>query len=141
MQFVDCQPARFEMALDGSESKEDIAALAEGEFFGFFVDAGLAAILDTASLKAYLDFESEWCNNNPDKNIYDDFLGKLFAKSYSNAPTFQRSCGDYIDFIIPGTYYHIPIFSSRYGGGVYPVYFGYSKENSICSMSILLIDV
>lgn len=141
VQFTDSQPVRFEMALDGSESSEDIAALAEGDFFGFSVDAGLAAILDTTSLKAYLAFESDWYNSNPDKNIYDDLFLEMFSESYNNAPNFQRSCGDYIDFIIPGTDYHIPIFSSGFGDGVYPVYFGYSKDNNICSMSILFIDV
>lgn len=141
VRFTDSQPVRFEMALDGSESVEDVASLAEGEFFGFPVDSGLAAILDTTSLKAYLDFEKDWYKNNPDKNIYDDLLSDLFAESYADAPDFQRDCGDYIDFVIPGTDYHMPVFSSGFGDGVYPVYFGYSKDGGVCSMSILFIDV
>lgn len=133
-------PVRFEMALDGSETQEELDSLEEGEYFGFCVDAGLAAIFDTTSSEAYLKFENSWYSDNPDKNMYDDYFAKMFKESYKLNPDFQRDCGDYIDFIIPGTNYHVPIFASGMGNGLYPVFFGYSEDGSICNMMICFID-
>ena len=89
VKITDKLPVRFEMALDGSETQEDIDSLGEGEFFGFYVGAGLAAILDSTSLEAYLDFENKWYSDNPDKDIYDDFYAELFELSYKTNPAFS----------------------------------------------------
>lgn len=135
------EPDNFSMALNGSESPEELAELAEDEYFGFPVDAGLASIFDKTSLVAYMDFENKWYEQNPDKNLYDDFFSELFEKSYINSPNTQREGGDYIDFVIPGTEYHIPMFASGFGDGYYPVFFGYSNDGKICRIVILFIDL
>lgn len=137
----DKEPDSFSMALNGSESPEELAELAEDEYFGFPVDAGLASIFDKTSLVAYMDFENKWYEHNPDKNLYDDFFSELFEKSYINSPNTQREGGDYIDFVIPGTEYHIPMFASGFGDGYYPVFFGYSDDGEICRIVILFIDL
>ena len=139
VEITDEEPVRFSMALNGTESPEEIEDLAEDEFFGFPVGAGLASIFDETSLAAYLDFESKWYAQNPDKNLYDDFFAEKFEESYRIFPHTQRKEGDYIDFIVPGTEYHIPMFSTGFGNGYYPVYFGYSNDNEVCCFVIEFI--
>ena len=138
--FTDKPPASFAMALDGTEDPEEVANLKEDEFFGFGVDAGLAAIADTAALKAYSEFVDKWENEHDGDNIYDGYLSDLFKKSYEAAPDHQRPDGDFIDLTVPGTDMHIPMFASGWGDGYYPVYWGYSEDGSLCSVTILFID-
>lgn len=139
--FTDKEPVTFSMGLNGTESPEELAELAEDEFFGFPVDAGLASIFDTTTLNAYLDFENKWYEKNPDKNIYDDFFAEMFEASYKKSPNTQRKDGDYIDFVIPDTDYHIPMFAAGFGDGYYPVFFGYTEENEVCCLLILFIEI
>lgn len=140
VEFTDKEPVSFKMGLNGTEDPEELASLGENEFFGFPVDAGLCTILDTETLKAYSAFENKWYEENPDKNIYDDLLSGLFEQSYANFPDTQREGGDYIDFVIPDTDYHIPMFATGFGDGYYPVFFGFSGDNEVCAMVILFIS-
>ena len=141
VKFSSKAPETFILALDGTEDPEEVKTLSEDDFFGFPVDAGLAAIFDKTSLKAFMDYQDKWYEDNPDGEFYDDHLAKLFEESYKNHPDTQRSAGDYIDCIIPGTEYHIPMCASGYGDGYYPVYFGFSGDDEICCMMILFIDI
>ncbi|GIP31828.1 hypothetical protein J2TS4_10380 [Paenibacillus sp. J2TS4] len=42
---------------------------------------------------------------------------------------------------IPDTEYHLPIFQSGFGDGSYPVYWGYDETGEICQMVIQFIDI
>lgn len=139
--ITDKEPICFSMALNGTESPEEIEELAEDEFFGFPVGAGLVSIFDETSLAVYLDFENKWYEQNSNKNLYDDFFAAMFEESYRKSPQTQRKAGDYIDFVVPDTEYHIPMFSTGLGNGYYPVYFGYSNDNEVCCMLIVFIDL
>lgn len=138
VQFTNKEAVRFEEALLGDE---ELAELEDDEYFGFNVDAGLACICDVAVRDAFCNFCDEWSDANPDGNLYDDYLAALFAKSYEDAPRNQREGGDWINWLIPGTNYHLPIFQTGFGDGVYPVYFGYDQEGKVCQLVIQFIDI
>ncbi|WP_413531993.1 DUF4241 domain-containing protein [Empedobacter brevis] len=125
-------------ALLGNEKLEE---LEEGEYFGFGVDAGLATIVDVATRDAYANFEEKWQQENPDGNIYDDYLADLFKKNYQNNPSFQREGGDWIRFDIPDTDLSIPMIQSGFGDGAYPVYFGFDDQNDICEVIVQFINI
>lgn len=137
--FADKSPVNFAMALNGTEDPEEVANLKEGEFFGFPVDAGLAAIADMSALTAYSEFACKWEEENDD-NIYDGYLSELFEQSYKADPDHQREGGDFIDLTVPDTDMHIPMFATGWGDGVYPVYWGYSEDGSLCSVTVIFID-
>jgi len=63
------------------------------------------------------------------------------AQNYKERPLYQRKDGDWLDWQIPGTDYHIPIFASGFGDGYYPVWFGYDKDGNICSLVVQFIDI
>lgn len=135
----DSLPVYYEEALTGVE---DLEQLGDDEYFGFNVEAGLACITDLAVCEAYCAFVAQWQQEHAEAdNIYDGYFARLFADSYLAAPEFQRELGDWIQFQIPGTPYHLPMFQSGFGDGAYPVYFGYAADGSVCQIVIHFIDI
>lgn len=138
VKFTDQDPVVYYEALSGDE---DLDSFDEGSFYGFAVDAGLATVVDLETRDAYCDFEEAWYKKNPDKNIYDDFFAEVFRQSFIENPLYQRDGGDWINFKIPGTDLSIPMIQSGFGDGVYPVYFGYDKDNQLCDLVIEYINL
>ncbi len=138
VRFSDKKDLIYKNALKGNE---DISDVNENSFFGFYVDAGLATIVDVETRDRYCDFEEEWYKSNPGGNIYDDFFAGEFKKSYETNPKFQREGGDWINFLIPNTKLSIPMIQSGFGDGEYPVYFGYDKDGKLCEVVIEYIYV
>lgn len=138
VRFSDKKDLIYKNALKGNE---DISDVNENSFFGFYVDAGLATIVDVETRDRYCDFEEEWYKSNPGGNIYDDFFAGEFKKSYETNPKFQREGGDWINFLIPNTNLRIPMIQSGFGDGEYPVYFGYDIDGKLCEVVIEYIYV
>ena len=120
---------------------EEFDNIQEGDYFGFNVDAGLACICDKKLHKLYCDFDRKFDKENPDGNIYDDYFAKLFEESYKDNPKYQRDGGDWINWTIPDTNYHLPMFQSGFGDGAYPVYLAYDKDGNVCQLIVELIDI
>jgi len=138
LRFADVPAVRFEEALIGHE---DISSLGDEEFFGFNVDAGLGSICDKRLHQAFCDFVDQWYKEHPGANLYDDYFAALFAESFRQHPEYQRSGGDWLNWQIPGTEYHLPIFQSGFGDGAYPVYWGYDEAGEICQIVVQFIDI
>ena len=138
VEFSKERAIEFENALIGNENLD---TLKDGDFFGFDVDAGLGSITDTVGRDAYSDFVERWEEENPEKNIYDDYFSELFSESYKKSPNYQRSGGDWINFKIPETNINISMFQSGYGDGCYPVYYGIDKNGNVCSLIIEFINI
>lgn len=85
IKFNDHNPTIYHQALKGDENLADVDS---DSIFGFNVDAGLATIVDTKTRDAYCDFVDDWCKNNQNKNIYDDFFAEEFKKSKLENPRF-----------------------------------------------------
>lgn len=134
VKFSDERPVLYQEALIGNENLEVVQ---EDDYFGFHIDAGLACITDAEALPAFARFVEKL---NAD-NLYDDYFAELFRKSYKSHPGNQRESGDWINWTIPGTAYHIPMFASGFGDGSYPVYFAYDESGRICGLYIQFIDI
>ena len=138
VQFTDKLPVVYYEALTGTENLDSVE---EDSYFGFSVDAGLATIVDVETKNAYCDFEEKWYQENPEKNIYDDFFAEIFAQNAIEHPLYQREGGDWINFKIPDTDLTIPMIQSGFGDGNYPVYFGYDEDHQLCDVVIEYIYV
>lgn len=134
VEFTKEKPVVYREALIGIEELEGIQ---KDDIFGFAVDAGLGCIIDT-EVVPYMD---KFIEELDVENIYDDYFAELFAKSYQEDPRNQRDLGDWINWNIPGTDYHIPMFASGFGDGLYPVYFGYDAQGKISGVYIHFIDI
>lgn len=134
VKFTNEKPVIYQEALIGNENLDGVK---EDDFFGFHVDAGLGCIADAEALP---EFDKFIADLNVD-NIYDDYFAELFAQSYKENPNNQRDAGDWINWTIPNTNYHIPMFASGFGDGSYPVYFAYDANGGICGLYIQFIDI
>jgi hypothetical protein len=115
---------------------EDISTLdGNGDFFGFAVDAGLGGFFDVKAGIEYNFFIDKFIEENPNGNIYDDFFAAEFKKNArdQNDPT---DYGDWVNFTLPKSDLNITMFQSGYGDGIYPAYWGMTKDNEIVSLVI-----
>lgn len=90
VRFSDKKDLIYKNALKGNE---DISDVNENSFFGFYVDAGLATIVDVETRDRYCDFEEEWYKSNPGGNIYDDFFAGELRKVTKQTPSFKEKVG------------------------------------------------
>ncbi|UWX59277.1 DUF4241 domain-containing protein [Chryseobacterium oranimense] len=134
VEFTKEKPVLYREALIGIENLE---GLDEGDYFGFMVDAGLGCITDVEVLPYFDKFVTDMNV----ENIYDDYFAEQFAKSYKENPENQRELGDWINWTVPNTDYHIPMFATGFGDGGYPVYFAYDEKDEICGLYIQFIDI
>ena len=91
--------------------------------------------------KAFCNWSEQWYRETPDGNQYYDYFAALFAENYKAHPQFQREDRDFLNWQIPGTEYHLPIFRSGFGDGVYPVYWGMDETGDIRQIVIQFIDI
>ena len=133
--FKDEKPVRYEEALKGIESIED---LQEGEFFGFASESGLATIVDYSAKDAFTALIDEV--EAKDQNLYDDYFAPLFKENVTANPAYQSEDGDWINWTIPNTSFKTPIFQAGFGEGVYPSYFGYNEAGEVVAFYIQFID-
>ena len=139
--FSQARPVKFYEALTGRESLDELANLEEGDYFGFNVDAGLGCICDQEVRGTFTAFLDAWEKENPGGNFYTDYLAALFAENYRARPEYQREGGDWLNWRVPGTEYHLPIFQSGFGDGVYPVYWGFDQSGTLCQLVVHFIDI
>ncbi len=133
------QPAvAFYEALTG---QEDLSEAGEERYFGFAVDAGLGCICDAAVHPLFCDWCDSWDREHPGGNLYRDYFAALFAESYRLHPEYQRQEGDWLNWQLPGTAYHLPLFQSGFGDGVYPVYWGFDAAGQVCQLVVQFIDI
>jgi hypothetical protein len=115
---------------------EDISDLKDStDFFGFAVDAGLGGIFDYKAGLEYNKFIDDLMEKNPNSNVYNDFFEAEFKKNAKN-PNDSSDYGDWINFRLPNSELNITMFQSGYGDGVYPAYWGMTKNNEIVSLVI-----
>lgn len=134
VEFNKEKPVLYREALIGIEDLEDVT---EDDFFGFSVDAGLGCITDAE----VLPFVDQFVAETEVDNVYDDYFAGIFAQSYRDYPNNQRDAGDWINWTVPNTDYQIPMFTSGFGDGGYPVYFAHDADDEICGLYIQFIDI
>lgn len=130
--FSENKPTQYEIALTGEEDFSDIE---ENDFFGFNVDAGMACVCDKEAFKEYIKFRESF------DNIYDEYFDELLTKNAIENPKYQKEYGDWLNWTIPNTEHNIVMFTSGYGDGCYPAYFGIDENNNICALYIMFIDL
>lgn len=135
----DASPVRYELAMVGDEDLDE--GLEDGDYFGFVVDAGMGCITDVETQNAFREYWAKRLEEDEDIDPYNDLFCDLLEESYNENPRYQREGGDWVNWTVPGTDLSIPIFASGWGDGVYPCYFGYDSDGSVCGVYILFIDL
>ncbi len=114
MRFAEGKPVRWELAMIPGQ---DINSLKGDEFFGYPVDAGLGCYMDadTYALIQEREKQVQAEKSSSDVNYYDDVL----------ATELQANNDDYaLHRPISGKRGNVAVFSSGWGDGFYPVFWG-----------------
>lgn len=111
-------PVRFEPALvEGQEAE----ALEEDEFFGYGVDTGTGCFMDEQTckkLEALMD-----TTEYGELTEFDKLLEESYVDTYMTA-----------NFVLPETDFNVVAFSSGYGDGCYPSFWGYDASGELCCL-------
>ena len=136
------KPVRYELGMTGEEILDQaLGADAEDVFFGFGVDAGMGCIMDLETNREFGKYWKKREAEDPNANTYDDLFSDILADSCREHPAYQRDCGDWANWTIPGTSCNVPVFASGWGDGVYPCYFAYDANGVVCGVYVHLIDI
>ena len=97
---------------------QDISKLNVDEIFGYGVDAGTGAFMDTSGAKEFMNFLTEEENNF---QILIDEMEKNYKHTW-----------DWLLWDRNNT--NVAMFKSGWGDGLYATYIGYDKAGSICRL-------
>lgn len=133
------KPIRYELGVVGNEDLE--TPLEEDEFFGFGVDAGMGCIADVQTKQAVLTYLQQQLQKEHEFDLYGGLFCQLLEQNAKEHPKYQLEWGNWLNWTIPGTDCNLPMFSSGWGDGVYPCYFGYDQNGEVCGVYILFLDI
>ena len=135
----DQKPARYELGMVGDEDLSE--GLEDGEYFGFGVDAGMGCIADVKTQAAFKEYWTKRLEEDEDIDPYNDLFCGLLEENAKANPKYQERHGDWLNWTVPDTDCDLPVFSSGWGDGCYPVYFGYDAKGKVCGVYIQFIDI
>lgn len=118
IRFTEEDPASFELALTDDQ---DPSSLNENEFFGYGVDSGTGGFMDKSTADKVEDFVQD--------SEDDYFTGLDSALDESYVDTYETA-----NVTLPGTDLNIVAFSSGWGDGLYPSFWGYDKNGKPCCL-------
>lgn len=135
----DERPVRYELGMVGNENLEE--ELADDEYFGFGVDAGMGCIADSKTQEVFKAYWEKRLEEDEDIDFYNDLFCDLLEESFKINPKYQRDAGDWLNWTVPESDCNLVIFASGWGDGYYPVYFGYDSKGAVCGVYIHFIDI
>lgn len=133
------KPVRYELGMIGNEDLNE--ELEKDDYFGFGVDAGMGCIADIQTQTAFKEYWAKKSEKEPDIDPYNDLFCDLLVENAKAHPEYQESYGNWLNWTVPDTEYNLPIFSSGWGDGYYPVYFGYDANDKVCAVYVRFIDI
>lgn len=140
IKFKNEKATNWILAVSDDMNLEELTSLKENEYFGFPVDAGLACFLDASTNQIYSKKLDDYYANQPDANYYDDLLAKEF-KEYSSYNKYSSKNGDWNNHIVVKDL-NVIMFSSGWGDGYYPTFWGYNDSKETVELTIdFMIDL
>ncbi len=135
LKFTNQRATLWQMALVEGQDVSEITS--DDQFFGFGVDAGLGCLSDTETQEYYNQWETDIRENNPGRDVvYNDFIAPAFKRNAKD-PNNHDDIGDWLNFELPNKpELNIIMFTSGYGDGFYPSYWGITDEGNICSLVV-----
>jgi hypothetical protein len=134
IQFSDSRATHWRLAVTESMTDQESKGHQEGGFFGYAVDSGLGCFTDLETTKIFESVKNKFYRDNPDKNYFGDVLAKEFEASSGQHPLSIKT-GDWNNhFPHAGDNHNVIMFSSGWGDGAYPTYWGMSQGGEIVEL-------
>ena len=109
-------------------SDEELDSLTENDTLGYPVDSGVGCFMDFDAVKILDDSIHYAYIANPQEESLIDLIQDELRKNYRHTWKWANICID------KSTQLNIIAFSSGYGDGCYPTYFGYDTEDKIVNI-------
>lgn len=138
--FTDVPAVKYINAIVGNESQAEIDELEKGTYFGFEIESGIVTIVDDKVKREFFKYLNKWKKKNKKGDFYADCIEIKLEEASKIFPEFQSEKGSYIDFVIPDTEYHMPVFRIEDKIENCPVFMGYDSKGKVCSMVIEFIN-
>lgn len=133
------KPVYYEYGMTGSENLDSLDG--DDEYFGFCVDAGMGAIFDRQTQKAYEKYWQARLEQERDIDPFNDLFDDLLIENAEKNPAYQLKRGSWLHWTVPETSNDLVMTQSGWGDGVYPCCFGYDYSGAICAVYVLFIDL
>nr|WP_322626398.1 DUF4241 domain-containing protein [uncultured Flavobacterium sp.] len=132
---------RWILALTEDVTPDEIEELEEDEYFGFDVESGLAGFMDEETRDEFTSKLDTLYETDEEYDYYDAILAEEF-KAYSGKNNFSRELGDWNDHKpTADSDNNIIMFSSGWGDGYFPAYWGYNDNGDIVELAVdFLLD-
>lgn len=130
LMFSDERAIQWELAAVPGQSGEPGTGAAQ--YYGFTAEAGIGCLCDAYSQKHYNRYLESFFRDHPDSNIYDT----LFEEAFGRRDHIDAE-GCSFNFYLPShPRLNVIMFNTGYGDGIYPAYWGLSKDGEVCSLVI-----
>jgi len=118
MKFSDKNPVKWDMAFTDGEDLSKFEGADNDKFFGYGVDSGTGGFMDKTIA---------------DKIVVEELdLYEMFEKQFDDTYVYTYSYA--MGNISGGTENEFIAFSSGYGDGTYPCYFGFDENGEVCAL-------
>lgn len=140
--FKEEKSTKWILAIPENIDLKDIKSLKREEYFGFPVEAGLGCFIDKKTNELLVRKMDSFYSETPDLNYYDDLLANEFQK-YSSSNKYSRDLGDWNNHVVEeSTSQNVMMFTSGWGDGFYPVYWGLNNSGEFVEIIIdFMIDL
>ncbi|HWZ02036.1 MAG TPA: DUF4241 domain-containing protein [Mucilaginibacter sp.] len=129
---LEIAPGRAERWVLAVRDGEDVTTLKDKDgYFGFPVDAGIGCFWDEKTRDAFVKFDNKLYETKGE-GAYELYLIDEFKKS----ATEPDDIGSWATYTVPGSQLNVTMFSSGWGDGRYPAYWGFDKDNKLVSLVI-----
>lgn len=118
IRFTEKLPVGFELALIKGQDAEK---LSEDEYYGYGVDSGTGGFMDELTCNEFVALIEPT----------DDGMLPELEKALSDSYVYTYSTANYT---LSGTDNNLTVFSSGYGDGCYPSYWGYDEKGGLCCL-------
>ncbi|TKG95191.1 DUF4241 domain-containing protein [Puteibacter caeruleilacunae] len=142
IKFVEESSSYWTLAITDDMKIEDLKDLKDDEYFGFSVDAGLGCFIDEKTNLKFIKEIDNFYKENPKGNFYFDLLAKEFDTRSSGSKYLKDGCDWNNHVVDKETGVNVLMFSSGWGDGFYPTYWGHNSSKEIVELTIdFMIDL
>jgi len=135
---VDCGPVR--RYVNAVTRGTDVSGDDSGNRLSYFgVDSGTAAMGDAAVWHAMKQYLGAIGSGDPSFDAYSDCFEDVFDRAVADQPEMGQAMR--LLWTVPGTTYSLPIVSSGWGDGAYPVYAGLDEVDRVRVVVALFIEL
>lgn len=139
VRFSKERPTDYIQALKGNE---DLESIKSEKLFGFSSVSGFVGIMDTRTKKEYLEEISNFQDQNPDLNWYDDMFIHKIEEAKENYPDYNSKGINFTNYDLENKEYSIPLIALPFKNmGSYPVFFGINENGDVLELLVHYMEV